>query len=112
MPGQSTEIYQEGIIIPPIRLYVRGELQADVMRLILANVRTAAERRGDLNAQVAAINIGKRRLGELAQRYGIAGLADGFDAILDYAERRMRAGIQELHVPRRGPRPASRWSVR
>ena len=96
MPGQSTEIYQEGIIIPPIRLYVRGELQADVMRLILANVRTAAERRGDLNAQVAAINIGKRRLGELAQRYGIAGLADGFDAILDYAERRMRNRIAEL----------------
>ena len=66
------------------------------MRLILANVRTAAERRGDLNAQVAAINIGKRRLGELAQRYGIGGLADGFAAILDYAERRMRNRIAEL----------------
>ena len=62
MPGKSSEIYQEGIVIPPVRLYRRGELQADIMRLILANVRTATERRGDLNAQLAAIRIGERRL--------------------------------------------------
>ena len=67
-----------------------GELQADVLRLILANVRTAAERRGDLNAQLAALRIGERRLEELAERYGTRMLVDGFDAILDYAERRMR----------------------
>jgi N-methylhydantoinase B len=96
MPGKSSEIYQEGIIIPPVRLYRRGELQADVLRLILANVRTATERRGDLNAQLAAIRIGERRLGELAERYGARVLADGFDAILDYAERRMRNRIAEL----------------
>jgi len=96
MPGKSSEIYQEGIIIPPVRLYARGELQADVMRLIMANVRTATERRGDLNAQLAAIRIGERRLGELAERYGLRVLAEGFDAILDYAERRMRNRIAEL----------------
>jgi len=96
MPGKSSEIYQEGIVIPPVRLYRRGELQADVLRLILANVRTATERRGDLNAQLAAIRIGERRLGELAERYGARVLADGFDAILDYAERRMRNRIAEL----------------
>jgi N-methylhydantoinase B len=96
MPGRSTEIYQEGIVIPPIRLYVRGQLQTDVLRLIVANVRTATERRGDLNAQLAAIRIGERRLGELAQRYGVRGLAEGFEAILDYAERRMRNRIAEL----------------
>jgi len=96
MPGKSSEIYQEGIVIPPVRLYRRGELQGDVMRLILANVRTATERRGDLNAQLAAIRIGERRLGELARRYGVRVLAEGFDAILDYAERRMRNRIAEL----------------
>ena len=96
MPGKSSEIYQEGIVIPPVRLYRRGELQGDVLRLILANVRTATERRGDLNAQLAAIRIGERRLGELAQRYGVRVLAEGFDAILDYAERRMRNRIAEL----------------
>lgn len=96
MPGKSSEIYQEGIIIPPLRLYARGDLQRDVMRLILANVRTAPERRGDLNAQLAAIRIGERRLGELAQRYSPHLLALGFAAILDYAERRMRNCIAEL----------------
>ena len=96
MPGKSSEIYQEGIVIPPVRLYARGELQGDIMRLILANVRTAAERRGDLNAQLAAIRIGERRLDELAERYGARILADGFEAILDYAERRMRKRIAEL----------------
>ena len=96
MPGKSSEIYQEGLVIPPVRLYRRGALQGDVMRLILANVRTATERRGDLNAQLAAIRIGERRLGELAQRYGVRVLAQGFAAILDYAERRMRNRIAEL----------------
>jgi N-methylhydantoinase B len=96
MPGKSEEIYQEGLVIPPVRLYARGELQGDVMRIIMANVRTAAERRGDLNAQLAAIRTGERRLGELAERYGARTLADGFSAILDYAERRMRKRIAEL----------------
>jgi N-methylhydantoinase B len=96
MPGKSSEIYQEGILIPPIRLYRRGELQGDMMRLIVANVRTAAERRGDLNAQMAAIRVGERRLHELAERYGVSVLSEGFDAILDYAERRMRNRIAEL----------------
>ncbi len=96
MPGKSAEIYQEGLVIPPVRLYARGKLQGDVMRMIMANVRTPTERRGDLNAQLAAIRTGERRLGELAERYGALMLADGFAAILDYAERRMRNRIAEL----------------
>ena len=96
MPGRSTEIYQEGLVIPPLRLYARGELQHDVLRLILANVRTPTERRGDLNAQLAAIQIGKRRLSELAERHGAGVVTQGFAAILDYAERRMRRRIAEL----------------
>lgn len=96
MPGKSGEIFQEGLIIPPLRLYAGGQLQADIMRLILANVRTAAERRGDLNAQLAAIRIGQRRLDELAERHGVRMLADAFDAILDYGERRMRNRIAGL----------------
>ena len=62
MPGKSQEVYQEGLIIPPVKLYRRGELQEDIMRMILANVRTPLERRGDLNAQLAALRIGERRL--------------------------------------------------
>jgi N-methylhydantoinase B len=96
MPGRSTETFQEGLIIPPLRLYARGELQQDVLRLILANVRTPAERRGDLNAQLAALRIGERRLVELVQRHGAPLLTRGFAAILAYAERRMRRRIAEL----------------
>src|SRR4029077_2245357 len=96
MPGKSQETYQEGLIIPAVRLYRGGELQEDVMRMILANVRTPEERKGDLNAQLAALRIGEQRLVELAQRYGADLVTAGFDAILDYAERRMRRRLAEF----------------
>ena len=96
MPAKSVEIYQEGLIIPPVRLFRRGVLQDDILRMIMANVRTPAERRGDLNAQIAALRIGQRRMGEMAESYGAATLAAGFDAMLDYAERRMRRRLSEL----------------
>ena len=70
MPGKSSEIFQEGLVIPPVRLYRGGTLQEDILRFILANVRTPLERRGDLNAQLAALRIGERRLLELAGRHG------------------------------------------
>ena len=100
MPGKSGEIFQEGLIIPPVRLYRGGTLQEDILRLILANVRTPLERRGDLNAQLAALRIGERRLLELAARHGPETLAAGFDAILDYTERRMLRRIAELRPGR------------
>jgi N-methylhydantoinase B len=96
MPGRSQETYQEGLIIPAVRLYRRGEIQDDIMRMILANVRTPEERRGDLNAQIAALHIGEQRLQELCGRYGADLLTAGFDAILDYAERRMRRRLAEF----------------
>src|ERR1051325_8551881 len=96
MPGRSQETYQEGLIIPAVRLYRRGELQDDVMRMILANVRTPEERRGDLNAQLASLRIGERRIRELAQRYGADLVTAGFEAILDYTERRMRRRLAEF----------------
>jgi N-methylhydantoinase B len=96
MPGNSREIYQEGLVIPAVRLYRRGELQNDVMRMILANVRTPEERRGDLNAQLASLRVGEQRIRELAGRYGVALVTAGFDAILDYAERRMRRRLAEF----------------
>jgi N-methylhydantoinase B len=96
MPGKSREIYQEGLVIPAVKLYRRGELQQDVLRMILANVRTPTERRGDLNAQLAALRVGEQRLVEMAGRYGPDLVAAGFAAILDYAERRMRRRLAEL----------------
>src|SRR3954471_10067972 len=96
MPGKSREVYQEGIITPAVKLYRRGELQDDIMRLILANVRTPAERRGDLNAQLAALRVGQLRVAELARRSGADLVTAGFAAPLDYAERRMRRRLAEF----------------
>jgi len=96
MPGNSHEIYQEGLVIPAVKLYRGGELQDDVMRLILANVRTPEERRGDLNAQLASLRIGERRIRELAQRYGADLVTAGFESILDYTERRMHRRLAEF----------------
>jgi N-methylhydantoinase B len=90
MPGNSREIWQEGLVIPPVLLYRKGVLQADVERLILANVRTPLERRGDLNAQLACLRVGERRVAELATKYGADVLLRGLDELLEYAERRMR----------------------
>lgn len=96
MPGRSVEIYQEGLVIPPVRLYRAGALQQDILAMTLANVRTPEERRGDLNAQLAALRIGERRMAELAERFGADALEDGLAAIIDYTERRMRARMAEL----------------
>lgn len=96
MPGRSTEIFQEGIIIPPVRLHRAGILQKDILEMILSNVRTPDERRGDLNAQLAALKIGERRMYELAERFTGGVLVEGLNDILDYTERRMRARMAEL----------------
>ena len=58
----ATDIFQEGLRIPPVKLMVQGQTNRDVLELLLANVRTPDERRGDLGAQIAAHSIGKRRL--------------------------------------------------
>ena len=68
MPSDSREIFQEGIIIPPVRLVRGGEYVEDVLDLLLANVRTPDLRRGDLRAQIAANNIAEERIGELIER--------------------------------------------
>ena len=94
--GLGTEVYQEGIRIPPVRLYRRGELQHDVMELLLANVRVPAERRGDLQAQVAANRRGKIRLGELVEKYGVETVLLWMDRLLDYAQRMTEEVIRQI----------------
>ena len=94
--ADSTEIYQEGIRIPPVKLYEGGELVEDVVDLVLANVRTPDERRGDLRAQQAANETGRERLRELAAKYGVETLRNAVAEIQDYSERRMRTALAEL----------------
>ncbi|MCB0025979.1 MAG: hydantoinase B/oxoprolinase family protein, partial [Caldilinea sp.] len=89
----STEIYQEGIIVPPVKLYRAGVLNEDVLRLILRNVRTPDERRGDLAAQRAAGAIGARRLRELVAAHGRAEVLAYCGHLQAYSERITRATI-------------------
>ena len=96
MPSDSREVYQEGIIIPPVRLVRDGEYVQDVLDLLLANVRTPAIRRGDLRAQIAANNIAEERVGELIERRGKDIVLAAFDEVISYAEKRTREAIREL----------------
>ena len=96
MAGGMTEVYQEGLRIPPIRLLRRGRIVKDVLDLILLNVRVPAERRGDYMAQVAANKLGERRIGELFERWSAAEFREGSAAIIDAVARRMRAGIRSI----------------
>src|ERR687894_315600 len=96
MPSDSTEIYQEGLIIPPVRLVRGGEYVGDVLDLLLANVRTPDLRRGDLRAQIAANNIAEERVGELIERRGKDTILAAFEDVISYAEKRTREAISDL----------------
>lgn len=92
----AREIYQEGLRIPPVLLVRAGMLDQPLMRLILANVRTAEEREGDLLAQWMALDRGAKRLREMASRYGLPRLERNVKALEDYGERMMRAALAAL----------------
>ena len=96
MPTLSTEIFQEGLRIPPIKLRKRGQVDDQIMALIADNVRTRYETYGDFQAQMAANNVGERRLGEIVSKYGSEMTRFYMEEIIDYAERRMRSQIGEL----------------
>ena len=92
----STELYQEGTIIPPIRLVSRGRINREVVRLICRNSRTPQERNGDLAAQLASMKVGERRFGEIVDRYGLDAALEHMEALLDYSQRLTRAAIARI----------------
>jgi N-methylhydantoinase B len=96
MPQGATELVQEGLIIPPMRLVREGILDESLLAFILANVRTPRERRGDLGAQLAACATGAAGWRALSARLGAEKLASACDALLDYAERRVKARLAPL----------------
>ncbi|MDX1658423.1 MAG: hydantoinase B/oxoprolinase family protein [Nitriliruptorales bacterium] len=96
MPAGATEIFEEGLRIPPVRFHRAGDEQEDVLALLLANTRTPRERTGDLRAQVGANHLTGRRMAELAQRLGVGVLREAMAATMDHAERTVRAAIADL----------------
>jgi N-methylhydantoinase B/acetone carboxylase, alpha subunit len=98
--GPAREIYQEGLRIPPVKIFRHGKIENDVLRLLLANVRTPVEREGDLAAQIASCRLGERRLREIVAKY-TAKTTDTYAAyLLDYSEKMMRAELRSLRPGR------------
>ena len=91
----ATELVQEGLIIPPVKLYDGGEPNEGLLRLLLRNVRTPDERRGDLAAQRAAHAVGERRLQELAKAHGADEVTSYTRFLQAYSERRVRAALSD-----------------
>lgn len=94
--AEPTEIIQEGLRIPPVKLYGGGELNEDILDIILSNVRTQDERRGDLRAQQAANETGRKRFLELVEEYGKNRLEGVLEEVKNYSEKRMCGEIMEL----------------
>lgn len=99
----AREIFEEGLRIPPVRLYRRGARNDDLWKTLLANVRTPVERAGDLDAQVAALHTGATRLLEIAGRRGITATLRAMDALIAYADRLVEAGLDRI--------PDGRWTA-
>src|ERR1700730_18532938 len=94
--GLCREIYQEGFRIPPVRIMRGGEMQQDVLALLLNNVRTPEEREGDLRAQIAACHTGAQRLREVCVRYGINRVTRAGQELLEYSARLMRSFLERV----------------
>jgi len=92
----STELYQEGIIIPPVKIVSRGEILRDTFDLILANLRAPKQSAGDFRAQIAASLLGQRRMGEIIDRFGEETVSAFYDELIQYTERWARQEISAL----------------
>jgi len=96
LAGDATDIYQEGLILPPVWLQREGKDVQDIWEIIFANHRTPEVTNGDLHAMVGSLDIAERRLNELLTRYGSDQVDLASDELLAISERRMRAEIQAI----------------
>ena len=96
MSGKATDIYQEGIRIPPLKIMEAGRINEAALELMLANMRVPEERLGDFHAGIAACRVAESRIGEICARHGIDRLLEAVRLDLDRAEARMRDCIRAL----------------
>ena len=94
--ANATEMFQEGLLVPPIKIIERGSLQADIEHIVLANSRQPELMRGDMAAQIAVTRMGAERVKQLCERFGARAVTDAFAAILRGAADELRAAIAEL----------------
>ncbi|WP_413733589.1 hydantoinase B/oxoprolinase family protein [Sodalis sp. RH21] len=91
-----TDIAQEGIRIPPLKIMRNGELNEDIARIMRLNVRVPEQNWGDFKAQIASVNIGERKIHDIIARFGVEDFLQGIEGILDYAERQARSIIATI----------------
>jgi len=94
--ANATEVEQEGLRLPPVKLFKRGKMDEEILSIILSNIRIADQRIGDIKAQAAALAVGDRRLTALIDRYGCATMEAGIEELKGRAERQMRARIATI----------------
>jgi N-methylhydantoinase B len=94
--ADATEVFQEGLRIPPVKIVKRDENDLELWRLIMANHRTPRNTWGDLNAQIGSLRVAERRVLELLDRYGREFVEQAADELMDYSERWMRAEIAAI----------------
>jgi N-methylhydantoinase B len=92
----TTDVYQEGVVIPGIKLYRGGQVNTDVYRLILANCRFKQAVEGDIHAQLASLHVGARELRRVIDRYGLATFNTCVERMFDHGERVVREFIQQV----------------
>ena len=92
-PGEATEIFHEGLRVPPVKIIKRGKDVPEVWKMMLANVRTPRGNYGDMRALISAVDLGEIRFRELVSKYGADVFSRTLSDLLDYSERRMRAEI-------------------
>ena len=91
-----TEVHQEGIRIPPVKIYRRGEENREVLDILMRNVRAPEQSWGDLKAQIAGVNTGERKIKEMIAKFGAATFSQGIEDLLDYAEEQARAIVRTI----------------
>jgi N-methylhydantoinase B len=94
--GDSTEILQEGIRIPPLRIVIKGQVRDDLLDLLLLNMRDRHERLGDFRAQIAALHLGEGRLHELLDRFDMTTITSSIAELQAYSERLLRAELRKI----------------
>lgn len=92
----ASSIYEEGIIIPPSKLYIKGRLSRSLFGKIIHSSRDPEEREGDFRAQVGALKLGIKRLKEVTDKYGLQRVSEAGSELLNYSERMMRRVIREI----------------
>ena len=96
LTGEATEIFQEGLRLPAIKIISRGKAIAPVMDILMANSRMPDVLAGDVWAAIASVRIGARRIVELAEKYGVDTLEHAMAAFIDYGEQFSRAELARL----------------